>query len=163
LVDKVTRLSAKQLGMLGFNCLLSPVLDVLTNPENPVVCTRAFSNEPYLVSRFGRIVAEAISAEGLVPVGKHFPGHGATGEDSHLSLAVNKLPAETVWKIDLTPFKACLDVLPAVLTAHVWVPCIDEEPVPASLSSRITGAVLRDYLEFDGLIMTDDMNMKGLT
>lgn len=163
LVERIASINAQQLKMLGFNCLLAPVLDVLTNPVNPIICTRGFSDKPGVVSSRARIMASAITKEGLVPVGKHFPGHGATREDSHFALAVNKLPVEKIWKSDIAPFRACLDVLPIILTAHVWVEEIDEEPTPASLSRRVTQSVLRDYLGFNGIVMTDDMTMKGIT
>jgi len=162
-VEKITCLSARQLKMLGVNCLLAPVLDVISNFANPIVSTRAFGISPDKVAKFGRIVAEAISAEGIVPVGKHFPGHGATTEDSHVALAINKLPVEALWKKDIAPFKTILDALPIVLTGHIWVSEIDEEPLPASLSPRITESILRGYLGFKGIVMTDDMVMKGIT
>jgi beta-N-acetylhexosaminidase len=163
IIEKVTSLSASQLKLLGINCLLAPVLDVISNFVNPIVCTRAFGNAPDKVAKYGRLVAEAISAEGLIPVGKHFPGHGATTEDSHVALAINKLPVEKLWNTDLAPFKAILDSLPIVLTGHIWCTEIDEEQVPASLSRRITHSILREYLGFKGIIMTDDMVMKGIT
>ncbi len=162
-VEKITCLSARQLKILGINCLLAPVLDVISNFANPIVSTRAYGISPEKVAKFGRIVAEAITAEGIVPVGKHFPGHGATTEDSHVALAINKLPVESLWKKDIAPFKTILDALPIVLTGHIWVTEIDEEPLPASLSTRITDSILRGYLGFKGIVMTDDMIMKGIT
>lgn len=162
-IEKITSLSARQLKMLGINCLLAPVLDVISNYVNPIVCTRAFGSAPDKVAKYGRLVAEAIAAEGVVPVGKHFPGHGSTTEDSHVALAVNKLPIESLWKTDLAPFKSILDSLPIVLTGHIWVTEIDEEPLPSSLSSRVTQSILREYLGFKGVVMTDDMVMKGIT
>jgi len=163
IVEKITSLSSRQLKLLGINCLLAPVLDVISNFVNPIVCTRAFGNAPDKVAKYGRLVAEAISAEGLVPVGKHFPGHGATTEDSHVALAINKLPVEKLWNTDLAPFKTILESLPIVLTGHIWCTEIDEEQVPASLSKRITHSILREYLGFKGIVMTDDMVMKGIT
>ncbi len=163
LVEKITCLSARQLKMLGVNCLLAPVLDVASNYVNPTVASRAFGISPDLVGQFGRIVAESISAEGIVPVGKHFPGHGSTMEDSHVSLAVNSDPIEMVWKRDLAPFKIALNSLPAVMVGHIWVQEIDEDRLPASLSRRITHSILRDYLGFEGIVMTDDLIMKGIT
>ncbi|MBX9668782.1 MAG: hypothetical protein K2X93_14240, partial [Candidatus Obscuribacterales bacterium] len=94
LLEKITCLSARQLKMLGVNCLLAPVLDVASNYVNPTVASRAFGSSPDLVGRFGQIVAESIAAEGIVPVGKHFPGHGSATEDSHFSLAINSDPIE---------------------------------------------------------------------
>jgi beta-N-acetylhexosaminidase len=162
-IEKITSLSARQLKILGVNCLLAPVLDVISNFVNPIVCTRAFGNAPDKVAKYGRMVADAIAAEGIVPVGKHFPGHGSTTEDSHVALAINKLPVEAIWRKDLAPFKAILDSLPIVLTGHIWVSEIDEDPLPASLSRRVTHSILREYLGFKGIVMTDDMIMKGIT
>ncbi len=163
LLEKITCLSARQLKMLGVNCLLAPVLDVASNFVNPTVASRAFGSSPDLVGRFGQIVAESIAAEGIVPVGKHFPGHGSATEDSHFSLAINSDPIEMVWKKDLAPFKTALSSLPAVMVGHIWVKEIDEDRLPASLSRRVTHSILRDYLGFDGIVMTDDLIMKGVT
>lgn len=162
-IEKISCLSARQLKMLGVNCLLAPVLDVVSNFANPIVSTRSFGVSPEKVAKFGKIVAEAIAAEGVIPVGKHFPGHGATTEDSHVALAINRLPVEALWKKDIAPFKSILEALPIVLTGHIWVTEIDEEPLPASLSPRVTDSILRGYLGFKGIVMTDDMIMKGIT
>ncbi len=163
LLREVTGISAGQLRRLGLNCLLAPVLDVINNPISPIISTRAFGNSPERVTKYGRIVADTIAAQGLLPTGKHFPGHGACREDSHVALAVNKLSIEEIWKKDLHPFKAILDSLPIILNGHIWVEEIDPTPLPASLSVRITQSILRGYLGFKGLIMTDDMIMKGIT
>ncbi|HEY9714539.1 MAG TPA: glycoside hydrolase family 3 N-terminal domain-containing protein, partial [Chroococcales cyanobacterium] len=163
LLADVTTLGAKQLKALGFNCLLAPVLDVLTNPLNPVIATRALGDTPQKVSQLGSVMIKAIADAGIVAVGKHFPGHGSTSEDSHTDLAVNKADCESVWRTDLVPFRNCINELPAILTAHVWLSSVDQEPLPASLSPRITRGILRDYLGFQGLVMTDDMIMKAIT
>lgn len=158
----ISDLSAKQLSLLGVNCLLAPVLDILSNPLNPVIGTRAYSSDPSKVSEYGLTVNQAISTAGLLAVGKHFPGHGATLEDSHTHLAINKSDARLLWQRELVPFRACINQLAAILTAHIWLPSIDEDTLPASLSERVTTGLLREYLGFDGLIMTDDLLMKAI-
>jgi len=162
-VKQCAEINARQCKMLGVNCIFSPVMDVLTNNLNPVVATRAFSSDEVKVSELSKIVLTAIASEGITPVGKHFPGHGATLEDSHFDLAVNPTDPTAIWKTDLFPFRECLSELPAVMMAHVWLSQIDEEPLPASLSQRIVKRILREYFEYDGLIMTDDLTMKAIT
>jgi beta-N-acetylhexosaminidase len=162
-IEQCARINARQCRELGINCLLTPVMDVLTNTLNPVIATRSFGSNGMQVSQYSKIVLKAITEEGVTPVGKHFPGHGATLEDSHLSLAVNPNEETAIWKTDLLPFRECLSDLPALLVAHVWLKSIEEEPIPASLSHRIVSGVLRRYFEYDGIVMTDDMMMKAIT
>jgi len=162
-IDRVSFINATQSSLIGINCLLSPVLDVASEKKCPIVCTRAFSDKTNLVANYARTAARAISACGVIPVGKHFPGHGATKEDSHHQLAVvdDEL---TLWQErDLAPFIECLSDLPVILTGHIWVKCIEEKALPASLSYAINQKLLREQMGFDGLIMTDDMTMKGIT
>lgn len=161
-IEKIWEINARQSGFLGINCLLTPVLDVASEKKCPIVCTRAFGSNSKQVAQYSKIAAQTISANGLHPVGKHFPGHGATKEDSHFSLAVvdDEL---TLWEErDLAPFIECMPFLPIILTGHIWIKCIDEKPIPASLSANIHN-ILRRRLNYSGLIMTDDMTMKGIT
>jgi beta-N-acetylhexosaminidase len=160
---EIAAISAKQLKVLGINCILTPVLDVLTNARNPIIATRAFSDNPKTVSDYAKEVFKAIEDCGIVAVGKHFPGHGATREDSHTDLAVNPADSRSLWQVDLVPFRNCIGHMKSVLTAHVWLSAVDEEPLPASLSKRVTQGILREYLKFDGVIMTDDLTMKAIT
>jgi beta-N-acetylhexosaminidase len=162
-IASITRHGATQLKELGFNCLLSPVLDVLTNPLNPVIGTRAFSDSPRRVAEIGILIADAIAEGGLVPVGKHFPGHGSTLEDSHADLAVNPCDSKTLWQVDLVPFRSALSHLPAILIGHVWLSSVDPQPLPATLSSMVIDGILRHYLNYEGVIMSDDMIMKAIT
>jgi beta-N-acetylhexosaminidase len=162
-ISQCARINASQCKQLGINCLLSPVMDVLTNNLNPVIATRSFGSDEQKVARYSKLMLKAISEEGITPVGKHFPGHGSTLEDSHLALAVNPNDETAIWKTDLFPFRECLSDLPALLVAHVWLKSIDEEPLPASLSHRIINGVLRRYFEYDGIVMTDDLMMKAIT
>ncbi|HEY9676557.1 MAG TPA: glycoside hydrolase family 3 protein [Drouetiella sp.] len=163
MIHRASEINASQLKKLGFNCLLSPVLDVLSNPLNPIIGTRAYSDNPHRVGVVGAEVIDAIKDGGLVPVGKHFPGHGATLEDSHTDLAVNPIDSKALWNLDLLPFRQLLDKMPSILVGHLWLSAIDPEPLPSTLSKRVTHGILREYLGYDGLIMTDDMVMKAIT
>lgn len=163
MIERVSKINAAQLKSLGFNCLLAPCLDVLTNPLNPIISTRAFSDNPRKVCEYGALVAEGIKEGGLISVGKHFPGHGSTLEDSHTDLAVSPMDSKVLWQLDLLPFRTLMHQLPAILVGHIWLSSVDQEPLPATLSKRVTQGILRDYLGYEGLIMTDDMIMKAIT
>ena len=154
---------AAELKALGFNCLLSPVMDVLSNAVNPVIATRSFSDNPKKVSLLAELALQAICDAGLVPVGKHFPGHGSTDLDSHLDLPESKLSNMGLWHGDLVPYRHCLDKMPAVMTAHVWLSSLEEKPLPASLSKKVISGILREYFNYQGVIMTDDLTMKAIT
>ncbi|CAN5611387.1 beta-N-acetylhexosaminidase [soil metagenome] len=160
---RISTINASQLKSLGFNCLLAPCLDVLTNPLNPIIGTRAFSDNPRQVCHFGLLVSEGIKEGGLIAVGKHFPGHGSTLEDSHTDLAVSPMDSRVLWQLDLLPFRTLMQDLPSILVGHIWLSSVDPEPLPATLSKRVTQGILRDYLNYEGLIMTDDMVMKAIT
>jgi len=162
-VTAVTRTCARQLNLLGFNCCLSPVLDVVCNPLNTVISTRSYGSDTDQVTRCASLASKAFLHEGIVPVGKHFPGHGSTKEDSHVAIAVNEEDPDTLWRNALNPFRNCLGVLPAILVGHIWLKSIDPEQLPASLSEKVINGILRSYLNYDGLVMTDDMTMRAIT
>lgn len=161
-VRDIAELSARHLKLLGLNCVLSPVLDVATNPRNPIIATRAYGSSPSLVAKYGAITAETFLDNHMLPVAKHFPGHGDTSQDSHTDLPALTFDRERLDKVELAPFRECLPSLPAVLTAHIWLTAFEKEPLPASLSARITTGLLREELGFDGLVFTDDMLMKAV-
>lgn len=160
---RVTEIGARQLQKLGFNLLLAPTLDLQTNPLNPIICTRAFGSSPQQVSQAGLKALESIERAGLRACGKHFPGHGSTSEDSHLALAVVSKSRTELMTEDLAPFIDNLPHLSSILVGHIWLPQIDEDPVPATLSKKIVSGLLRQELGYDGLLVSDDMLMKGLT
>jgi beta-N-acetylhexosaminidase len=155
--------NGKQLHLLGVNCVLSPVVDVASNPLNPIIGTRAFSSDPETVTRFAGAMLETFLQEGVVPVIKHYPGHGDTGQDSHSELAVIDRSRQSVEELELSPFKNCAQIAPAVLAGHVWLTAFEEKPLPATLSSQLLEEVLRKGFGFNGLIFTDDMMMKAIT
>jgi len=154
---------ATELRAIGFNCLLAPVMDVLSNAINPVIATRAYSDSPQKVSLLSELTIAAIVEAGLVPVGKHFPGHGSTDLDSHFDLPESKLSNMGLWHVDLVPYRHCLEKMPAVMSGHIWLSSVEEFPLPASLSKRVIKGILREYFNFQGVIMTDDLTMKAIT
>ncbi|HEY9787665.1 MAG TPA: beta-N-acetylhexosaminidase [Candidatus Obscuribacterales bacterium] len=159
----MARISAVQLAAVGINCVLAPVLDVASHYANPIIGTRAFSSNPATVAEFGKAMLQTFNRSGIVSVGKHFPGHGGTAEDSHSELAVNHARMEVLRKRDLAPFVECLPHARGILTAHVWVSALDEDPLPASLSANACRRLLREEFNYDGVIFTDDMTMKAVS
>jgi beta-N-acetylhexosaminidase len=153
---------AKELLAVGINMNLAPVLDVLTNPANPIMAGRCFGNDPQVVTRHGMAVFRGLKAMGVLAVGKHFPGHGDTTVDSHLGLPVVPHDQARLWAVELAPFVAAIDAgIPALMTAHLLVPALDPER-PATLSRPILTELLRERLGFSGLLVSDDLLMRGI-
>lgn len=149
---------------LGCHFVLAPVLDVNSNPQNPIINVRSFGSDPVAVAAFGTAFAAGVRAAGLLPCGKHFPGHGDVATDSHLLLPTVPGDAARLAAVELLPFRAAAAAgLEAVMTGHLSVPGLGEDPaVPATLSSKILGGVLRQQLGFQGLIVTDALDMGGV-
>ncbi|WP_327730821.1 sugar hydrolase [Streptomyces sp. NBC_00487] len=144
---------------LGITASYAPVADVQSRPENPIVRTRAFGGDPELVSRHLRAWIEATEARGVASCAKHFPGHGGTVTDSHHELAVDPRPYE---RLDLAPFRAAVDAgVPMLMSAHVVFPALDPD-LPATLSPRILSELLRGELGFDGVLVSDALEMKAI-
>ncbi|NYH51694.1 beta-N-acetylhexosaminidase [Nocardiopsis arvandica] len=157
--------TAEELTALGVNLNYAPVADVNTDPNNPVIGVRSFGSDPDLVARMAVAEAGAYSANGVVPVAKHFPGHGDTDVDSHSGLPVIDMPRDR-WEAEhLPPFKAAIDAgVDAIMTAHVLMPQLvgGEDPEPATLSPEIIDGILREELGYDGVVTTDALNMEGV-
>jgi beta-N-acetylhexosaminidase len=152
-----------KLRALGFNLLLAPGLDIHSDPQNPVIGTRSFGTTPEAVLRHALPALEGYARSGMATCVKHFPGHGATRQDSHLALPVLREPRDTLEARELVPFRAAVDGgVPAVMTAHVAYPDLDPSNAPATLSQPILNGLLRGALGFEGVILTDDMEMKGV-
>jgi len=161
LAARFARSMARELSSVGVTFDFAPVLDVLTNADNPAIGDRAFGADAALVARMGCAVIEAIQGEGLAACGKHFPGHGDASVDSHHDLPVLDLPPDRFEEVDWVPFRAAIEKdVAAVMVAHVLVPAFDDKE-PASLSRPIVTGLLRERLHFDNLILTDDLSMKG--
>jgi beta-N-acetylhexosaminidase len=153
---------AKELLAVGINMNLAPVLDVLTNPANPIMAGRCFGNDPQVVTRLGMAVFGGLKDMGVLAVGKHFPGHGDTTVDSHLGLPVVPHDQARVVAVELAPFVAAIgEGIPALMTAHLLVPALDPER-PATLSRPILTELLRERLGFSGLLVSDDLLMRGI-
>ncbi len=156
-------ITAREMKYCGLNLAFAPVLDVNTEPLNPIINARAFSDDPALVSRLGGIFAETIQKEGVLACAKHFPGHGATLEDSHVRLPIVNRSLERLMESDLPPFQeAIAKRLHCVMPAHVCFPALDPLGVPATLSEPILRDLLRGRLGFNGLVVSDSFRMDAL-
>ena len=153
---------ADELVSVGINMNMAPVLDVDTNPDNPVIGDRSFGTEPELVGKYGAVVMNSFIEKGIIPVGKHFPGHGDTSVDSHLDLPVVRKPVSELEKVEWKPYRETIGKgLPVIMTAHILYPALDNE-LPATLSRNILTGILRNRLGFEGVIISDDLEMQGL-
>jgi beta-N-acetylhexosaminidase len=153
---------AAELRAVGFSIDFAPVLDVLTNASNPAIGDRALGERADVVAKLGVAIIRALQESGLAACGKHFPGHGDTGVDSHLDLPLVESTPDRLEAVDFVPFRAAIDAgVAAIMTGHLLVPSLDGER-PATLSRRIVTDVLRGDLGFDGLVFTDDMDMKAI-
>ena len=153
---------AKELKEVGINMNLAPVLDVHTNPANPVIGDRSFGPDPECVSRLGRAVIRALQDHGILAVAKHFPGHGDTHMDSHRALPRVDHSEERLKEVELKPFQEAIDEnVSGIMTAHVVYSHLDPDR-PATLSPRIVKEMLRNELGFSGLILSDDLEMKAI-
>lgn len=158
------RQHARELRGLGINWTFAPVLDVNNNPRNPVIGTRAFSDDVDRVVRFGEVAVRAWLDGGIIPCGKHFPGHGDTDQDSHLTLPSVSHSRDRLDGVELKPFRAAFRAgLPTVMTAHVQFPAVEPSGRPATLSRRVMTDLLRDELGFDGVLITDSLGMKAIS
>lgn len=150
---------ALELKNFGINLNFAPVLDVNTNPNNPIIGERAFCDNPDEVIKFGNIVVNTYLKNGIIPCTKHFPGHGDANADSHITLPKINLPLEEMEKIHIKPFREVES--PMIMIAHLYCPAFDKEEIPSSLSKNVIN-YLRNTLKYDGLIITDDMVMGGV-
>ncbi len=157
------RAIATELAAVGIGVNFAPVLDVDSNPANPVIGDRALSADPRTAAGLGVAFLRGTLSAGVVPVGKHFPGHGMTDADSHEELPVARSSRNTLLSRDLLPFRAAIRAgIPALMTAHVLYPAIDREN-PATLSEKILRGLLRKDLRFRGVLFSDDLVMKAIS
>jgi beta-N-acetylhexosaminidase len=154
---------AAELSAVGISLDYAPVLDVHTNPSNPVIGDRALGERADDVARLGRIIVETLQRHGVAACGKHFPGHGDTEGDSHHALPIVEHPPDRIRAVELVPFEAAVQAgVAMIMTAHVLYPALDEER-PATLSARIVRGLLREDVGFEGVIASDDLEMRALT
>ena len=152
---------AKEIRAFGFNLDFAPVLDVMTNPANPVIGPRAFGEQAQTVIRWAGAWIEGVHATHTGTCGKHFPGHGDTSEDSHVTLPVCSLTEQTLRASHIKPFLDLRGVIDTIMTAHVMYPALDPN-WPATLSPKIIDGMLRSEIGFDGLVFTDDLEMDAM-
>lgn len=153
----------EELRAVGITLDYAPVLDIHTNPKNPVIGDRALAEKADDVARLGRIIIRAMQDAGLAACGKHFPGHGDTSTDSHLELPLVDHPPDRLRAIEFEPFRAAIaERVAFIMTAHVLVPSLDETR-PATLSADVVQKLLRDELNYDGVILSDDLEMKAVS
>ncbi|MFD1363445.1 beta-N-acetylhexosaminidase [Lentibacillus salinarum] len=153
----------EQMKTLGFNLDFAPVLDVNSNPDNPVIGDRSFGNNPKIVSQLGIQTMKGIQSEGVISVMKHFPGHGDTSKDSHLKLPKVDKSYGGLSKLEFTPFRKAISKGADVsMVAHILLPKIDEN-YPASMSKKVITGILREDFDFNGVVITDDLTMGAIT
>ncbi|AJS61394.1 glycoside hydrolase [Paenibacillus sp. IHBB 10380] len=161
---KAGSVNASELLSLGINMNLAPCLDINNNPMNPIIGIRSFGEDPDQVSEHGEAVIRAYQEQGLSAVGKHFPGHGDTMSDSHFGVAIIPHDMDRLRKIELKPFVKAIEYgIDAIMTAHVIFPAIEPNQIPATLSSAVLTDLLRKELGFQGLIMTDCLEMHAIS
>lgn len=147
---------------LGFNMNFAPVLDVDTNPQNPIIAERSYGRTPEEVEKFALCAMKIYMENRIIPVGKHFPGHGDANADSHLTLPILDLPLDKLEETHIRPFKTAVEQgIPAIMAAHLHCKAFDKNIIPASLSPSVLN-YLRKKLNFEGLIISDDMEMGAL-
>ena len=162
LAVRFARALARELRAVGVTLDYAPVLDIHTNPKNPVIGDRALAEDAEMVGRLGAAIIRALQENGVAACGKHFPGHGDTSVDSHFDLPLVEHPPDRIRRVECVPFRAAIAADVAfMMTAHVLVPSLDEER-PATLSPRIVRDMLRDELGFGGVIVGDDLEMKAV-
>ncbi|MFQ6070665.1 MAG: glycoside hydrolase family 3 protein [Candidatus Aminicenantales bacterium] len=162
LMGKITALEGRA---MGIHMTYAPVVDVNINPENPIINTRSFGEDPELVSRLAKAFIKGCQENGLIATAKHYPGHGDTDLDSHSYLPTVRGDLERLERVELYPFRKAVEAgVQAVMTAHLYVPALDPTPqLPATLSKNIITDILRKKFGFKGLIVTDSMGMGGIT
>ncbi|MDI6801970.1 MAG: glycoside hydrolase family 3 N-terminal domain-containing protein [Thermodesulfovibrionales bacterium] len=161
ILENAVRAIANEAIDIGINMPLIPVMDVNQNPDNPIICTRAFSDNPKDVAWFGSQYIRILEGMGIISCAKHFPGHGDTAIDSHIALPVINKSKDDLIRIDLAPFiHSIKSGVSSIMIGHLTVPAFDSKP--ASLSKKIITDLLRKELGFDSLIITDALNMNAL-
>lgn len=161
LAYRIGAMQGRELASLGFNLNYSPVCDVMNNHDNEVIGDRAFSNNQETVGHLARFFIRGIQGAGIAACAKHFPGHGATSVDSHLALPVLSTDLDTLWARELVPFRQAIDAnVATIMTAHIVTESIDI--VPATLSEKTLTGLLRNRLQFNNVIISDDLDMKAV-
>ncbi|WP_341524812.1 beta-N-acetylhexosaminidase [Nostoc sp. UHCC 0302] len=160
---EVAKATAVELKSLGINLSFAPVADIFSHPNNPVIGPRAFGNTPETAAQGAYEYYLGLQESGILGCAKHFPGHGDTSKDSHIELPILNLTREDLRLRELIPFKALIEAqIPLIMTAHILFPKIDAD-VPATLSQPILKSILREELGFEGVVVSDDLDMKAIS
>jgi len=155
-------LIGRELRAVGFDMNFAPILDIDTNPQNPIIAARSFGRTPELVTELGLALAAGLQEAGVAACGKHFPGHGDTSQDSHLELPRLPHAMERLERVELAPFKAAAKAgIASFMTAHVIFEAVDSK-YPATMSRAVLTGILREKLGYDGMVVTDDVEMKAI-
>lgn len=163
ILKEQTEQIAQELWSYGMNLNFAPCIDVNTNPENPIIGERAFSDKTEDVIAAGKIVSRTYEHNGIIPCVKHFPGHGDASVDSHLGLPKIDIPLDEMERLHIAPFKsAILGGIDMVMVAHLHCTCFDKDVIPTSISDNAL-CYLREKLAFNGVAISDDMIMKGVS
>ena len=162
LVQAMGRAVAEELSAVGINMNLAPVADLETNPNNPIITRRSFGSDPEIVGRALNAYVEGLQAGGVLATLKHFPGHGETSTDSHVELPVLPFDRERLLSTEALAFERAMNA-EAIMAAHIWFPAVEPRPnLPASLSLNIIGGLLRQDLGYNGIVMTDALDMDAI-
>ena len=157
------RLTALEGRALGIHIAYAPVLDVNNNPANPVINTRSYSEDPELAAQMGVAFIHGLQNNGMIATGKHFPGHGDTGVNSHLALPVVTVSRSRLDTVELVPFRAAVNSgVGAIMSFHGAMPALDSSGVPGTLSPKVLTGLLRGEMGFRGIIISDAMDMRGV-
>ncbi|WP_338015886.1 beta-N-acetylhexosaminidase [Paenibacillus mesophilus] len=160
---EAARVTGEELHALGINLNYAPVLDVNVNPGNPVIGVRSYGESPQLVGEYGVRAIRGLQEAGVTATAKHFPGHGDTDVDSHLDLPTITHGRERIYGIELAPFVRAIEAgTDAIMSSHIYFPSFETEKLPVTLSHSVLTGLLREELGFDGVIMTDCMEMKAI-
>lgn len=164
LTYEVGKVIAEEVRTLGINVVFAPVLDVFSNEENTVIGNRSFGKDVNTVSKLALSLSKGLEENGVISVFKHFPGHGDTATDSHVKLPIIYKSYEELEKLELIPFKKAINEgAKVIMTGHIALPEVTGDNTPATLSKTLISDILKEKLGFDGLVITDALNMKALT
>src|SRR3981189_3394311 len=161
-MGKITALEARA---VGIHWIYAPDADVNNNPGNPIINTRSFGEDPERVAQFVTEFVRGVQENGGLATAKHFPGHGDTAADSHIDLPVIRADRAHLDQLELVPFRAAISAgVGSIMTGHLSIPALEPDPnTPATLSNNVLTGLLRDELHFEGLVITDAMDMGGIT
>ncbi len=163
LAERFAKALAAELRAVGVSLDFAPVLDIYTNRANTVIGDRALAGTADEVAKLGAAIIRTLQDEGIAACGKHFPGHGDTTADSHHELPVVEHPPDRIERVEAVPFRAAIEAnVAGIMTAHVLIPALDDQR-PATLSSRIVDGMLKQTLGFQGMVVSDDLDMKAIS